>query len=67
MSNSDVVIAPQKGNALGATSIEVLALKGMSAVWHVFAHAVCNKGQHRCSRLVRTWFLCRVGLKSDTN
>ena len=43
MGDSDVTMAPQKGNILGTASIEVLTLQDMSKEWHGFAQEVCDE------------------------
>lgn len=43
MGDSEVIMAPQKGNTLGTASIEVLTLQDMSGEWHPFAQEVCNE------------------------
>jgi hypothetical protein len=43
MGGSEVVMAPQRGNALGTCSIEVLTLHSASKIWTPFAQSVANK------------------------
>ncbi|KAL6411673.1 oxidoreductase [Ilyonectria robusta] len=43
MGGSDVVMAPQRGNALGTCSIEVLTLHNAANLWPTFAQSVLDK------------------------
>ena len=43
MGGSDVVMAPQRGNALGTCSIEVLTLQSKKDIWPPFAQSVLDK------------------------
>lgn len=43
MGGSDVVMAPQRGNALGTCSIEVLTLHNAADLWPTFAQSVLDK------------------------
>ena len=43
MGGSDVVLAPQRGNALGTCSIEVLTLHSASELWVPFAQEVLDR------------------------
>ncbi|KAK2609247.1 hypothetical protein QQS21_002181 [Conoideocrella luteorostrata] len=43
MGGSEVVMAPQRGNALGTCSIEVLTLKSQAKLWTPFAQSVLDK------------------------
>ncbi|KAH7157260.1 hypothetical protein B0J13DRAFT_435346, partial [Dactylonectria estremocensis] len=43
MGGSDVVMAPQRGNALGTCSIEVLTLHSAAELWPPFAQSVLDK------------------------
>ncbi|KAL9608906.1 MAG: hypothetical protein Q9167_006287 [Letrouitia subvulpina] len=42
MGGSDIIMAPQRGNALGTCSIEVLTLYAAREVWHGFAQEVLD-------------------------
>ena len=41
--DSDVIMAPQRGNILGTASIEVITLQDMSAEWPAFAQELCDE------------------------
>ncbi|KAM0317621.1 hypothetical protein ACHAPQ_010947 [Fusarium lateritium] len=43
MGGSNVIMAPQRGNALGTCSIEVLTLHSASNIWKPFAQSVLDK------------------------
>ncbi|SPJ78890.1 uncharacterized protein FTOL_07281 [Fusarium torulosum] len=43
MGGSDVIMAPQRGNALGTCSIEVLTLHSASNIWKPFTQSVLDK------------------------
>ena len=42
MGDSDVVMAPQRGNTLGTCSIEVLTLESMKDIWTPYAQEICR-------------------------
>jgi hypothetical protein len=39
---SDIIMAPQRGNALGTCSIEVLTLQPCASIWKPFAQQVLD-------------------------
>jgi hypothetical protein len=43
MGDSDVLMAPQRGNRLGTASIEVLTLETVTQYWDAFAQEVLDK------------------------
>jgi len=43
MGDSDIIMAPQRGNALGTCAIEVLTLHGVNDIWDPYAQEVLDK------------------------
>ena len=43
MGDSDILMAPQRGNKSGTCAIEVLTLQSCAEIWPAFAQDVLNK------------------------